>query len=94
MMNNYPPGVTGNEPQISGIYPPDQVIDSVDSDLDKVKRTVEEAMAFLEDQKGSLDDSMEKLYVAIINDISDLQNEVRMLMPEEPEYNEDDPIPF
>lgn len=54
--SNYPPGVTGNEPQITGIWPPEQVADELTEELGKAFDIVEEAIGQAEDQGLSFDE--------------------------------------
>ena len=38
---DYPPGVTGNEPQISGIYPIEDIIDVFSGDFKKITEMID-----------------------------------------------------
>jgi hypothetical protein len=46
----YPPGVTGNEPQISGIWPAEATVDAAIEILRKVIRDIEGVASDLDDQ--------------------------------------------
>jgi hypothetical protein len=53
-LSNYPPGVTGNEPEISGIYPLDQVVDSCLEQFTSVEDNVNNILADLDEQNAGL----------------------------------------
>jgi hypothetical protein len=84
-MNNYPPGVSGNEPQITGIDPEDAVIDYTTVELKKVDASIDSLYGYVEEQglpKEFLS-HLETLMVAISNAIEAIPQ-----LPEEPEYDE------
>lgn len=85
----YPPGVTGNEPQISGVWPLDGVIDETTSELKQCQRDLEDAIASLEDQysankMGALPKSFEEKYDKVYDNLTELIDDVGTLIPEEP----------
>lgn len=46
----YPPGVTGNEPEITGVWPPDALADYCHSEAAKARRLLEDLEGVLDDQ--------------------------------------------
>ncbi len=52
MNSNYPPGVTGNEPQISGVYPFQEVCNHIYEELARMNREVEDLDVFAQDQEA------------------------------------------
>lgn len=48
-LSNYPPGVTGNEPQITGEFAPSELEDMIAVARKKIRGEVEDVVAVLED---------------------------------------------
>lgn len=88
-MSNYPPGVTGNEPEISGIYPPEQVIDGALDDLREAEKKIDEVLSHLDDQ-GASTDEINSLGEEIVTKLVELQDVVSSRMPQEPDYDDRD----
>lgn len=82
MSSNYPPGVTGNEPQITGIWPIDQVLDSCIEDLKSAAECVESAIGFLDEQGGSSKEN-DELADKILKDIQTFQDNINSMFPED-----------
>lgn len=63
-MSNYPPGVTGNEPQISGVWPVEDLADHVAAELRGIERKLEDLQCVIDDQGGPQDllDALEDLH--------------------------------
>lgn len=85
MSSNLPPGVSPNDPHITGIWPAEQVIDGVTQDLEKAKNSAveefENAISNCEDQglsfskaeRNSHDDAIydiEAAFDGVIDDIN------------------------
>ena len=88
MSSNYPPGVTGNEPQISGIYPPDTVIDGVTATLESYADVFEDEAAYL-DEQGLLSGHHSDRFDFIVKHIRDLSEELSSMIPDD-RYDYDD----
>ena len=89
MSSNYPPGVTGNEPQISGVYSPDAVIDMGVSDIDKCRQDLEGLMAWFEDQdmfRNGINKDIEEAYDKVEKALIEWKDELQAIYPEEPDY--------
>ncbi len=64
--DNLPPGVSPSDPHLTGIYPPEQVMDSCVSDLMCAMEYIESAQSFADDQ-GALKDKDYKEFEAAEN---------------------------
>jgi hypothetical protein len=89
--SNYPPGVTGNEPQITGIWPIEGVIDGATEDIKKGVGLIEDALIGLADQMvanglGDLDEYLLKLLEDIDRNAEDILSEIGQLIPEESDW--------
>lgn len=82
-LSNYPPGVTGNEPQISGIWPAEQVVDDAVDSLNKMSNDLDELVLELEDQ-GLFSPDAEKHVEALENHFQGLKDELLSMVAEEP----------
>lgn len=85
----YPPGVTGNEPQISGVWPLDGVLDSVEVDFREARHKIEDAMYELDDQysankMGELPKSFQEKFDKVYDSLTELIDDIPSLTPEEP----------
>jgi hypothetical protein len=89
--SNYPPGVTGNEPQITGIWPIEGVIDGATEDIKKGAELIEDALYGLEDQLdannlGGLDEYILELLNTINSSADEILCEIGQLIPEESDW--------
>lgn len=84
-MDNYPPGVTGREPQITGEWPADALIDAITDTIKKVRDEVEELTGLLDDQ-GALsareDNAITDAVEALVDELRSVEN---TLEPPDPE---------
>lgn len=88
---DYPPGVTGNEPQISGIWPIESVLDQAYEDLKKAFDLVENVQLDLEEQftanrLGALSDSIVKSFDSVLDGLDSLKSDIYAEVPEPSEY--------
>jgi len=91
MASNYPPGVTGNEPQITGVWPVEVVIqNAIDSLTDakaKVIYSVSDAIAACEDQGISFNkieiEHQEKCFAAIEAAFENTIEDIESRMPDD-----------
>lgn len=82
---DYPPGVTGNEPQITGIWPTETIVDDCISDIKKATDIVEEMANGLDDQ-GCLTKAIDDNIMAVEKALDNLQGSIEGLIPDEPDY--------
>lgn len=94
MSSNYPPGVTGMEPQISGVYPPDVILDSAVESIGKIRKQLDELSADLDDQ-GVLDKRLDN-HIGIAEEaIIQLEGQLKLAYDNatvEVEYDKQDPF--
>lgn len=83
--SNYPPGVTGREPQISGIYPREQVIDGALDELKRARVEIENCAAGLDDQ-GALSDTLDQDFDALTEKLDEIERTLKGMLegPEDP----------
>ena len=77
---HYPPGVTGREPQISGIYPADATVDECLDILKSAEDLIEEVYGILDDQGMNLP---EKTYENFDRALQHLKDEIEWKRPHE-----------
>lgn len=85
-LSNYPPGVTGNEPQISGIWPAEQVIDQSVEDLTRARDTIEDALSICDDQGMSFNKKEVERQYQLIQLIDDVIDDINSRMPPEEDW--------
>lgn len=91
MNGNYPPGVSGNEPQITGIWPAETVIDSLVSELqtarDQAIEAINDALSQADDQGMRFNqiekDHQDKLSYAIEVAFDNVIDDLEARMPED-----------
>ncbi len=88
MASNYPPGVSGNEPQITGEWPIEQVIDGAAEDIKKANNLVEDVACQLDDQ-GALPKVLYDKLVKVQNGLADIRDDILNLIPDEPDYEQE-----
>lgn len=82
-MNNYPPGVTGNEPQISGVLPPEDLAAGATETIKKVTTQLSDLACLLEDH-GALPDRLDRMFIAVDAQLVDLDMAIEAhVCPEE-----------
>jgi hypothetical protein len=86
-MQNYPPGVTGNEPQITGIWPLEANVESATDDISKAVVIVEEVAGMLDDQ-GLLPADIDKAIDVALDALERLRDSINSLVPAEPEFDD------
>ena len=79
-MSNYPPGVSGNEPEITGIWPIEKVADAVCEELRKAESILEDQANILDDQ-GHLTKELDEEFFAAISKIQSVHGMVDALIP-------------
>jgi hypothetical protein len=83
-LGNYPPGVTGNESAITGIYPIEDVLDGILTDLDRMSKDVEYALGDISsvlDDQGVYTQEIERSVIDVELKITDLKDQIRGLYP-------------
>jgi hypothetical protein len=86
-LSNYPPGVTGNEPQISGEWPMETLVDDALVDLTQARNIIDDVAAML-DEQGAFSKQVEKAVENLESALEDLRYEINGLIPDEPEYDD------
>lgn len=79
-LSNYPPGVTGNEPQISGIWPAEVVVDEAYDNLKRIHTELEDIANNLEDQLGELPRHLEKIIEEAVDSVEDWRDNLSCLL--------------
>lgn len=80
---NLPPGVSPNDPHITGEWPIEVVVDSCVEDIKRAYNIIEDQACVLDDQ-GYYFDDLDAIFGKALACIDDLENEVQGLIPEEP----------
>jgi hypothetical protein len=88
MSSNYPDGVTGMEPQISGIIDPQGLENIASDDIDKASKLIESLACTLDDQ-GCLPDWLNDEFDTVLTAIDDLGTQIYHSLPSDDPY--DDP---
>lgn len=80
---DYPPGVSGNEPQITGIWPAAQVIDEAVTQLRNAQSKIEEALADCEDQGIKFSKLEYRTQTDLENKINEVIDDLQSRLPED-----------
>lgn len=80
---NLPYGVRSDDPNLTGIWPIETVVESVSEQLTKAQSLIEDAVLDLDDQ-NYLPDGLNIEFDKVIVAVDELRNSVWNLIPEEP----------